>query len=174
MKVHEFETIVKKLGMETRDSSERHAWLEHGGAVVVRTRRSHGNSKYMPEHKIRTQLKVNESEFAGLISCSVTKQQYLSILTDKGIIRKVTAGQTFRAGDGGIEVTVLRVGSVTEKARFHIKNLTGEKATYTITVHRRSGGPDRIDHKTDDPKHTGQHELSADETTGIQIRREKR
>ena len=86
MKVHEFERIVTKLGMETRDSRDRLAWLVHDGVTVVRTRRSHGNSKYMPEHQIRQQLKVNESQFAGLISCDVTKEDYIKILTDKGII----------------------------------------------------------------------------------------
>lgn len=88
MKVREFEIIVNKLGMETRNSSERHAWLVHNGVTVVRTRRSHGNNKFMPEHQIRQQLKVNEEQFAGLISCSVKKEHYIEILTDKGVISK--------------------------------------------------------------------------------------
>ncbi len=86
MKVHEFEIIVNKLGMETRNTSERHAWFVHNGVTVVRTRRSHGNSKFMPEHQIRQQLKVNETQFAGLISCSVKKEQYIEILAGKGLI----------------------------------------------------------------------------------------
>src|SRR5271165_3327047 len=93
MKVHEFERIVTKLGMETRNSSDRLAWLVHEGVTVVRTRRSHGNNKYMPEHQIRQQLKVNESQFAGLISCSVTKDAYIKILTDKGIISNTPSPQ---------------------------------------------------------------------------------
>ena len=88
MKAHEFEKIVTKLGMETRNSRDRHAWLVHNGITVVRTRRSHGTSKFVPEHKIRTQLKVNEQQFAGLISCDISKQDYIQILTDKGIITK--------------------------------------------------------------------------------------
>ncbi len=86
MKVHEFERIVTKLGMETRNSSDRLAWLVHEGVTVVRTRRSHGNSKYMPEHQIRQQLKVNESQLAGLISCDVSKPDYIQILIDRGVI----------------------------------------------------------------------------------------
>jgi hypothetical protein len=88
MKAHEFDRVVNKLGMETRDSGERHAWLVHNGVTVVRTRRSHGRGKFVPEHKIRTQLKVNEQQFAGLISCDISKQDYIKILTDKGIIQK--------------------------------------------------------------------------------------
>jgi len=89
MKVHEFEKIVTKLGMETRNSRDRHAWFVHKGVTVVRTRRSFGNSKFIPVDKIRCQLKVNESQFAGLISCSVSKDDYIKILTDKGIIANI-------------------------------------------------------------------------------------
>jgi hypothetical protein len=88
MKVHEFEKIVNKLGMQTRDTHDRLAWLVHNGVTVVRTRRSQGNSKHLPEHLIRQQLKINEEQFAGLISCNVSKDDYLKILTDKGVISK--------------------------------------------------------------------------------------
>ncbi len=87
-KAREIDIIIKKLGMETRNSRDLHAWLVHNGMVVVRTRRSHGKSKYVPADKIRCQLKVNESQFAGLISCSVEKKDYIKILTDKGVIAK--------------------------------------------------------------------------------------
>jgi hypothetical protein len=86
MKVHEFERIVNKLGMETRNSYDRLAWLVHNGVTVVRTRRSHGKGKFVPADKIRQQLKVNEEQFAGLISCSISKQDYIKILAEKGII----------------------------------------------------------------------------------------
>jgi hypothetical protein len=91
MKVHEFEKIVNKLGMQTRDTHDRLAWLVHDGVTIVRTRRSQGNSKHLPEHLIRQQLKINEEQFAGLISCNVTKEQYLKILADKGVIAKKTS-----------------------------------------------------------------------------------
>jgi hypothetical protein len=86
MKVHEFEKIVNKLGMHTRDSYDRLAWLVHEGKTVVRTRRSHGKGKYLPQDKIRQQLKVNETQFSGLISCAVSKEEYLQILSTKGIL----------------------------------------------------------------------------------------
>jgi hypothetical protein len=88
MKVHEFERIINKLGMQTRNTHDRLAWLVHNGVTVVRTRRSQGNSKHLPEHLIRQQLKINQEQFAGLISCQVSKDEYLKILTDKGIISK--------------------------------------------------------------------------------------
>ena len=82
---------------------------------------------------------------------------------------KIKEGQTFTARDGGIKVTVSSVGNSKQKARFKVENLTTEKRSYTITVKKRSGvDADRIDHKTDD-QGTGEYELSADETIGIEI-----
>lgn len=91
MKVHEFERIVSKLGMDTRNSYDRLAWLVHNGVTVVKTRRSHGSSKPLPGDKIRQQLKLNESQLSGLISCDVTKQDYIQILTQKGVIAATPA-----------------------------------------------------------------------------------
>lgn len=86
MKVREFETIVKKLHMETKNTKHRHAYFVHNGIHVVKTMRSHGDSKFIPEHKIRKQLCVNQEQFAGLYSCSVSEEMYIRILRDKGII----------------------------------------------------------------------------------------
>jgi hypothetical protein len=85
-KAREIDKIINKLGMETRNSRDHHAWLVHDGVVVVRTRRSHGKGKFVPADKIRCQLKVNEQQFAGLISCHVTKEQYIDILVQKKLI----------------------------------------------------------------------------------------
>lgn len=87
-KSHHIDKIIRKLEMETRDSSHLHAWFVHGGVTYVKTRRSHGKGKFVPADKIRCQLKVNESQFAGLISCDVSKQDYIKILIDKGVIPK--------------------------------------------------------------------------------------
>jgi hypothetical protein len=85
MKVHEFEKIVNKLGLKIRNSGDRLAWFEYNGQTVVRTKRSHGN-KEQPGNLIRQQLKVNEKQFAGLIQCSVSREQYIQILKEKKII----------------------------------------------------------------------------------------
>jgi len=85
MKVHEFSKLETKLQLRTRNSGDRLAWFEHEGKVITRTKRSHGN-KDLPEHLIRQQLKLNEQQFSGLISCSVTHDDYVEILTKKGLI----------------------------------------------------------------------------------------
>ena len=85
MKTHEFERIVKKLGLKTRNSGDRLAWFVYNGQTVIRTKRSQGN-KEQPGDKIRQQLKVNEEQLAGLISCSVTLENYVEILKSKHLI----------------------------------------------------------------------------------------
>src|SRR5579862_640014 len=85
MKVHEFEKIVNKLGLKTRNAGDRLAWFEYDGRTVVRTKRSHGN-KEQPVNMIRQQLKVNEKELAGLISCRVSRENYVEILRKRKII----------------------------------------------------------------------------------------
>jgi hypothetical protein len=85
MKTHEFEKIVNKLKLQTRNSGDRLAWFEYNGQTVVRTKRSHGN-KEQPGDLIRQQLKVNEKQLAGLIDCSVTCDDYVQILKSKKII----------------------------------------------------------------------------------------
>ena len=88
MKTHEFERIVTKLNLTTRNSGDRLAWFEHNGQKIVRTKRSYGN-KEQPGDKIRQQLKINEEQLAGLISCHVTLTDYIEILKSKGIIAPV-------------------------------------------------------------------------------------
>jgi hypothetical protein len=85
MKVHEFTKLENKLGLKTRNSGDRLAWFEHDGKAVVFTKRSHGN-KDLPENLIRQQLKLNEGQFSGLISCSVSRDDYIEILRSKKII----------------------------------------------------------------------------------------
>ena len=85
MKVHEFEKIVNKLDLKVRNSRDRLAWFIHEGKTILSTKRSHGN-KEQPGHLIRQQLKLNEQQLAGLISCSVSKADYIQILIKKNII----------------------------------------------------------------------------------------
>lgn len=85
MKTHEFERIVKKLGLQTRNAGDRLAWFVYNGQTVVRTKRSHGN-KEQPENLIRQQLKLNQEQFAGLKDCTVTFNDYVEILRGRGII----------------------------------------------------------------------------------------
>ena len=86
MKVHEFTAIEKKLQLKTRNSGDRLAWFEYEGKLITRTKRSHGN-KDLPANLIRQQLKLNETQFSNLISCSLQRDDYVAILKTKGLIQ---------------------------------------------------------------------------------------
>lgn len=86
MKVHEFERIVSKLALRTRNSGDRLAWFEYEGKLIVRTKRSHGSGD-LPGHLIRQQLKLNEGQLADLIGCSFGVEDYISVLKSKGLIQ---------------------------------------------------------------------------------------
>ncbi len=85
MKVREFERIVSKLNLATRNSGDRLAWFEYEGKVIARTKRSHGN-KDLPHDLIRQQLKLNDQQFRELIGCTLTKRAYIEILREKGLL----------------------------------------------------------------------------------------
>lgn len=85
MKTHEFDKIVSKLALSTRNTDHLHAWLEHEGKIIIRTKRSHGN-KPQPGDKIRQQLKLNEVQLSELVKCSLSREGYLQILRSKGVL----------------------------------------------------------------------------------------
>ena len=93
MKVHEFETLVQKLDLRTRNSRDRLAWFEHGGRVIARTKRSHGKGD-LPGHLIRQQLRLNENELAGIVGCSLFREDYVAILTKKGLIEEQSPSES--------------------------------------------------------------------------------
>ncbi len=85
-KAHEIDSIIRKLGMKTRNTNDLHAWFEYEGVPVVRTKRSFGKGKYVPADKIRCQLKVNEQQFRGLIDCHFGPEEYVKALIERGVI----------------------------------------------------------------------------------------
>lgn len=86
LSAREFDAIVAKLEMATRNTDHYHAWLEVDGKVVVRTRRSHTAGDLPAADQIRQQLKVNERQLRDLISCEMTKGEYVSHLRNRGVL----------------------------------------------------------------------------------------
>ncbi len=86
MKVRDFEKVVTKLDLQVRNTGDRHAWFEYDGKVITRTKRSFGKGFDLPRDLIRQQLKVNDRQMAGLISCSFSKDDYVQVLKQKGLI----------------------------------------------------------------------------------------
>lgn len=85
IKAADFEHIINKLGLRTRNAGDRLAWFEYEGKVVARTRRSHGKRGDLPfQHSIRQQLKLNEDEFRLAVGCHLSREEYVEILKRKG------------------------------------------------------------------------------------------
>lgn len=87
IKARDFELIVSKLDLKTRNSGDRLAWFEYEGKKVVRTRRSSKKGRDLPfQHSIRQQLKLNEDELRQIIGCQISRKEYVGILKSKGLI----------------------------------------------------------------------------------------
>ena len=85
MKTREFEVLVNKLQLRTRDTGDRHAFFEYEGKIITKTKRSHGKVE-MPDFWFRKQLKVNEDQLAKLLECTLSRSDYIGILKGKGLI----------------------------------------------------------------------------------------
>ena len=86
IKVHEFDHLVAKLDLKTRDSRDLLAWFEYKGKKITRTRRSKGSGDLPMQHSIRQQLKLNEEQFKAATGCTLTRQGYIGILRAKGLL----------------------------------------------------------------------------------------
>ena len=69
LKIREFETLVNKLELKTREGKDRLAWFEHDGQVIARTRRSRSTKggDLPRSDAIRQQLKLNEEQLSGIL-----------------------------------------------------------------------------------------------------------
>lgn len=86
IKAQEFDRLVEKWGLRTRKTGDLHAWFEHDGKVITRTRRSMGSGDLPMQHSIRQQLKLNDEQMRAAIDCSLTRSGYVEILRAKGLI----------------------------------------------------------------------------------------
>lgn len=86
MKAHEFDKVIQKFGFETRDTGDRHAWLKVDGKLAVRTMRSFGSGDLPCSDQIRQQLKLNVEQLRPAIRCHLTREAYIALLRQKGII----------------------------------------------------------------------------------------
>lgn len=88
MKVREFETVIRKLRLETRNASDRLAWFRYDGISYVFTKRSYGKRGGEVPHSdmIRQQLRLNEKQMRDCIGCTFGYEDYVRHLKDTGVI----------------------------------------------------------------------------------------
>ena len=87
IKANEFDGLMEKFGFSIRQSRDKLAWLEYDGKVIIRTKRSHTKGKDLPfQDVIRQQMKLNEVQLRAAIRCHFSRDDYLQMLRDKGLI----------------------------------------------------------------------------------------
>lgn len=86
IKAQEFDRLVNKLGFRTRSSGDLLAWFEFEGKIIARTRRSKGSGDLPMQHSIRQQMRLNERELREAIDCVITRDKYIKILRNKGLL----------------------------------------------------------------------------------------
>lgn len=77
-----------KLGMEIKDTNDRHALFKLNGKLILRTKRSFGSGKIdgnIPNF-IRQQMRLDNVQFAELIACPLDRPRYIEILRGKKLI----------------------------------------------------------------------------------------
>jgi hypothetical protein len=79
IKAKEFDQLVAKLGLRTRDSADVLAWFEFEGKIITCTRRSRGSGDLHMQHSIRQQLKLNEEQLRKAVGCHLTKEDSIKI-----------------------------------------------------------------------------------------------
>lgn len=87
IKAKDFDHIVNKFGLQTKNSGHLLAWFEYEGKIITRTKRSHTRGKDLPfQHSVRQQLKLTEEEFQQATGCTLSREDYVEILKRKGLI----------------------------------------------------------------------------------------
>jgi hypothetical protein len=89
LKPKELDAAWQKIGMQIKDSDDRHARFYEGGKLIIWTKRSMGSGKLdgqIPDF-IRQQMKLNEEQFKLLIDCPLQRADYIEILKKKKLIQ---------------------------------------------------------------------------------------
>ena len=87
MTPREFDQLVQKFGMTvTEGGRHRKAALYYAGKPIVRTLRSRSPREFT-YHKVRTQLRLSETQLRDAIRCTLSLEDYIAILRDRGLIR---------------------------------------------------------------------------------------
>ena len=86
IKARDFDRLSRKLQLEEREGRDKLAWFVYNGKPITWTKRSHGSGDLPFQHHIRQQLKLNERQFRQLIGCTLSRDDYIAILQQKGVI----------------------------------------------------------------------------------------
>jgi hypothetical protein len=89
LKKIEAQAITNKLQIEYRQKKHNYGLLKYKGKPILPVYFSHGRGD-MPGNvpdKFRQSLKLNENDFENLKNCPLSREDYIEILKEKGLIR---------------------------------------------------------------------------------------
>ena len=88
LKKAEIGKLFDKLKLDARSTKHRYGWFTFEGKKILKVHYSHGKGSVpgRVSDKIRSQLKLSQKDFRGLIDCPLTLEDYISILKQKGLI----------------------------------------------------------------------------------------
>ena len=85
MTAQEFDRLVTKFHMETKQGRHVRAEFFYQERKILSTHRSHGK-KDNPGDKIAKQLSLSQPQLREAISCTLSLEDYIAILRDKGLL----------------------------------------------------------------------------------------
>jgi hypothetical protein len=86
-----YKNLKKKGFLDSTGHSSDHKYMEYyvGGKLVLYTKISHGSDKDLDEYLIKqmsNQCKLTKKQFADLVNCPMSQDEYLAILKEKGTL----------------------------------------------------------------------------------------
>jgi len=87
IKAHQFEHIVNKFQMKSRNAGDRLVWFEYEGKIVTRSRRSNKAGDLPYQKSMPKQLGLTPDEFRQAAACKLSLDEYIGILKRKGYLK---------------------------------------------------------------------------------------
>ena len=86
IKTHQFEHIVSKFQMTSRNAGDRLIWFEYEGKKITRSRRSYKSGDLPFQKSMPKQLGLTPDEFRRAARCKLPRDEYIEILRRKGFL----------------------------------------------------------------------------------------
>ena len=87
IKAHQFEHIVSKFQMKSRNTGDRLVWFEYKGKKITRSRRSNKAGDLPFQKSMPKQLGLTRDEFRQAAACKLNRDEYIEILRRKGYLK---------------------------------------------------------------------------------------
>ncbi len=87
IKAHQFEHIVSKFPMKSRNTGDRLVWFEYEGKKITRSRRSNKAGDLPFQKSMPKQLGLTRDEFRQAAACKLNRDEYIEILRRKGYLK---------------------------------------------------------------------------------------